>query len=475
MKEITMKNIRGKEIFLGEEPLQRFLAEVRGEVIFEHEDRYDDARRVWNGMIDKRPALIVRCAGPADVIASVNFAREHGLLFSVRGGGHNVAGNAVCDGGMVIDLSGMKSVHVDPDRRTVRAQAGATLADVDHETRPFGLAVPLGLVSATGISGLTLHGGMGWLLRKHGLTCDNLLSADIVTADGRLIKASNEEHRGLFWALRGGGGSFGAVVSLEYQAHPVGPEVWMAAPMYSMSKAESALRFFRGFMARAPEDLGALASLWSAPVEETIPESVRGAPVVVFLAVYSGPLEKGEEIIRPLREFDTPVVDLSGARRFVDVQKFLDADYPDGMYYYWKSLYLNDLDDETIKTLVAHATTRPSPLTSIDIWALGGFFSRVPADETPFARRNAPYMAAFESNWKNALESPVHVEWTRRVYKDMERFSRGSYLNFPGFGEEGEELLKGAYESNYERLKAVKAEYDPHNLFRGNLNIRPAG
>ena len=454
--------------------IEELKASLQGELIQPKDEGYNDVRKVWNGMIDKKPALITRCKGTADVISAVNFVRNHDLLFSVRSGGHNVAGGAVCDGGMMIDLSQMRSVRVDPGQQTARVEAGATLGDLDKETQAFGLAAPVGVVSATGVAGLTLHGGIGWLTRKYGMTVDNLLSVDIVTADGQLLRASKDENDDLFWAVKGGGGNFGIVTSFEFRIHPVGPLVWLAVPMYAMEKAEDGLRFFRDFMAEAPEELGAIAVFWNAPQEPPIPEEARGVPVIIFLACYAGPFEKGEEVIRPLREFDTPVADLSGPMKFLEVQKFLDADYPNGMFYYWKSLYLDSLSDEVIHAIAGHAAERPSPITSVDVWGLGGEMSRIGSGETPLIWR-PPFLLGIESNWEKFEDSEENIAWTRKVFADMKRFSRsGTYLNFPGFAEEGDDLLKGAYGSNYERLQSIKTKYDPNNLFQGTLNIKPA-
>jgi hypothetical protein len=474
MQTLNVKTINGGQTSIDMTKIEAFHSTLRGDLLYPNNNGYEDARRIWNGMIDKKPALIARCKGTADVISAVNFARDNHLLFTVRGGGHNVAGGAICDGGMVIDLSKMRSVRVDPGQRTARAEAGATLGDLDHETQAFGLSAPVGVVSATGIAGLTLHGGLGWLTRKYGMTVDNLLTVDVVTADGQLLKASTDENADLLWAVKGGGGNFGIVTSFEFRLHPVGPMVWLAVPMYAAEKGEDGLRFFRDFMAEAPEELGAIAVFWNAPEEPPIPEEARGTPVIIFLACYTGPFEKGEEVIRPLREFDTPMVDLSGPMRFVEVQKFLDADYPDGMFYYWKSLYLENLSDEIISAIAGHAAERPSPITSVDVWGLGGKMGRTGPGDTPLVRR-PPFLLGIESNWEKFEDSDKNIGWTREVYKDMERFSQsGLYLNFPGFAEEGDHLLKGAYGSNYERLQTIKAKYDPNNLFQGNLNIEPA-
>lgn len=470
---MTMHTLRVQTRTEDRDAVDKFARAFRGELIQPDDPGYEQARKVWNGLIDRHPALIARCSEPSDVVAAVNFAREHDVLLSVRSGGHNVAGKALCEDGLVIDLSPMRDVHVDPNRRTARVQGGATLGDIDRATQSFGLAVPIGLVSATGIGGLTLHGGIGWLMRKYGLTIDNILSVDIVTADGQLRKASETEHPDLFWAIRGGGGNFGIVTSFEFRAHPVGPEVWFLATIYPMAQAKRVLQFTRDFMADAPEELGVFVTLWSAPEAEPIPEEHRGAPVVIVVGCYSGPQELGEEVIRPLREIAEPIADLSGLTPYLKAQTFLDADYPDGLLYYWKSVYLDELSESAIDLLIDHAAARPSPLSSLDIINLQGAIRRVPADRTAFVRRDVPYLIGIEANWTAPDQSDANMAWAQETFEEMQRFARGSYLNFPGFMEDADKLLKGAYGANYERLQAVKTKYDPDNLFRGALNIPP--
>ena len=469
----TVKTTAEPRLTPGGNGVDGFAQTFQGELIWPDDPGYEQARRVWNGMIDKRPALIARCADAGDVRAAVNFARAHDVLLSVRGGGHNVAGKAVCDDGLVVDLSALRGVQVDPVRRVARVQGGATLGDLDRRTQAFGLAVPVGLVTATGIAGLTLHGGMGWLTRQYGLTLDNLLAVEIVTADGQLRRASETENADLFWAIRGGGGNFGIVTSFEFRAHPAGPEVWFLATMYPLSQAREVLCFVREFMTHAPEELGVLVTLWSAPDEPYVQKEYRGAPAVIVLGCYSGLLADGAEVIRPLREIADPIADLSSRQLFLDVQRFFDADYPDGRFYYWKSIYLEDLSDEVIAATVDHAATRPSPLTSLDIWFLEGAMNRVPADKTAYARRDVKYALAFESNWTHPEHSDANITWTRAVFQDMQRFACGTYLNFPGFTEDAGRLLQGAYDVNYGRLRSIKTRYDPENLFHGVLNIVP--
>ena len=444
---------------------------IRGEVIAGGDEAYEAARRVWNGVIDRSPAVVIRAGGNADVIAAIGFARERGLPVSVRGGGHNVAGTSVAEGGVVIDLGAMKSVTVDVDRMTVRAGGGARLGDVDHETQAFGLATPFGVVSRTGIAGLTLHGGMGFLTRRLGLSCDNLIGADVVTADGQLVHTDAERNPELLWALRGGGGNFGAVTSLEYRLHPVGPEVFMAITFYPADAGPEALRVFRDVFADAPEELMGVAIYWTAPPEEPFPPEWHGKPVFVLAGCWSGALEEAEAAVKPLREVTTPVADLSGPMPFVVAQTLFDPEYPDGRRYYWKSIYLSDVGDAEIDLLGRYAATRPSLLSSIDVWALGGAMRREPVGGSAFAKRDAPFLLGVEGNWEDAADDEANIGWTRELIAEASALSPGgTYLNFPGFVEEGEQLIRDTYGANYERLQQVKAKYDPDNVFRSNLN-----
>ena len=444
---------------------------VRGEVIAEGDAGYDEARSVWNGVIDRRPAAVIRCTGNADVIATIGFARDHGLPVSVRGGGHNVAGTAVADGALVIDLSLMRNVSVDLDRMTVRAGGGATLGDVDHETQAFALATPFGVVSKTGIAGLTLHGGMGFLTRRLGLSCDNLVAADVVTADGKLVHTDAERNPDLLWALRGGGGQFGAVTSLEYRLHPVGPEVFMAITFYPAEAAKDGLRVFRDVFASAPNELMGVALYWTVPPDEPFPAEWHGKPAFILAGCWSGPLDEAEAAVKPLRELTTPIADLSGPMPFVVAQSLFDPEYPNGRRYYWKSIWVSDADDALADLLDRHMAKRPSLLSSIDVWALGGKMSSEPEGGSAFAKRDAPYLVGVESNWEDAADDEANIAWTRGIIDDAGTLSPGgTYLNFPGFVEEGEPLLRETYGANYERLREVKAKYDPDNVFRSTLN-----
>jgi FAD/FMN-containing dehydrogenase len=425
-------------------------------------------------MIDRRPALVAGCAGAEDMVAAVNFARENELRLAVRGGGHGVAGHALCDGGLVIDLSEMRAVEVEPQRRTARAQGGCTLGDVDRETQRYGLATPLGVVTETGIAGLTLSGGIGHLRRRHGLSCDNLVSAQVVTADGSLLTASEGENEDLFWALRGGGGNFGVVTSFEYRVHPVGPEVFVGFVFYRASRAREVLRSCERYLSEAPDDVSPLAFFGQVPEAEEFPPESHGEPYLTVLALHPGDPAEGERILRPLREIADPIADLSGTMPYAEAQAILDEDYPDGWRYNWKSVNVPELSDELIERLREHAAAAPSPHSTIDIWYQGGAMARVGEEETAFANRRAPYLLGIEGNWEEESASEQNVAWVRDTFAEMRSFSEGGvYLNFPGFLEDGKQLLKEGYGRNYDRLAEVKARYDSGNLFRLNANIEP--
>ena len=464
------------ELSLEPEAIQGFVEGVRGAVVRPGDQGYDDARAIWNGLIDRRPALIVQCTGAADVVDAVNFAREHNVLLSVKGGGHNVAGNAVNDGGLVIDLSQMRGVHVDPSTKAVRVQGGATWGDCDRETQLFGLAVPGGVVSTTGVAGLTLHGGVGHVRRKHGLSIDNLLSVDIVTADGQLRRASATENEDLFWAVRGAGSNFGVVTSFEFRAHPVGPMVMVGAIFYPQDLARTVLPAWRDYMASAPDELSSLAFFWNVPEHEPFPPEHHGKPVVILAAVYSGSVEDGEPVVQPLRELAQPLVDLSGPWPWLGLQSGFDALFPPGQFRYWKSRAFAELAEEAIDEIADWAARRPTPLTDITIWHHGGAMSRVGESETAYAGRDAPFLVTGEASWTEPSQTDEAIAWGRAFWDAMGRHSTGGiYLNFPGLGEEKEELVRAGYGVNYDRLAALKAKYDPTNLFRMNLNITPAG
>lgn len=463
---------------LDDQAVQGFAASLRGGVVRPGEPGYDEGRLLWNGMIDKRPALIARCSGAADVIASVNFARDHDLLLAVRGGGHNVAGRAACDDGLMLDLSLMRGVRVDPSTGTVRVQGGATLGDMDRETQVFNLAVPAGVVSTTGVAGLTLGGGTGWQTRKRGLTIDNLISADVVTADGQLRVASDSvgASSDLLWGLKGGGGNFGVVTSFEFQAHPVGPNVMLCAPLYSAELGASAVRAWHEFMQDAPDEVGGGFLFWSIPANPYFPTEHHGKPCVIPIAVYVGDPDRGDKLTQPLRSLGTPYVDLSGPIPWTALQSMFDPFVPKrDLQYYWKCTYLTGLGNDVMDFVVQRAATIPSTYTYLVIFPFGGAFTRVGAEDTAFGRRDMPYMLEFDSMWADPAQADRNIEWTRSVWADTQRYSTGGmYLNFPGFAEEGENMVRDSVgPDNYRRLGAIKAKYDPTNLFRLNLNVTP--
>ncbi|MBT7950746.1 MAG: FAD-binding oxidoreductase [Gammaproteobacteria bacterium] len=448
---------------------------VRGPVLQEGEAGYDEARVIWNGMIDRKPRVIVRCKGVADVIDAVNFGRDNQLDIAIRGGGHNVSGNAVCDGGVMIDLSLMKAAKVDPVARTAWVQGGAQLGDLDRETQLFALVAPAGVVSDTGVAGLTLGGGTGWVSGKFGLTVDNLISVDLVTAEGKYIKASDSENSDLFWGLKGGGGNFGVATSFEFHLQDLGPVVMRCMVMYPEDDAENILANWREVLPSLPDEVTTLATLWRIPAIPAFPDELHNKSVVTIFAVCACSVEEGEKLVQPLRELGEPLLDLSGPVPFVDVQQQFDPFFtPQGeKLYYWKSLELYNLDDEVIQSILDGAKNR-ADRTLIVIQAMRGQYSRVAADATAFGDRSAPFWLELNSTWLDPKESDDQIAWTRNFWSDMQRFSSGKiYLNHPGFDEE-DDLVKKAYGDNYERLVALKDKYDPDNLFHMNQNIKPS-
>jgi FAD/FMN-containing dehydrogenase len=447
-----------------------FPASLAHKTIWPNSEGYDEARKVWNGMIDRRPAMIVRCQTPGDVVASVNYARENNLLVAVRGGAHNVAGNATCDNGMVIDLSTMKGVTVDPVARTARAEAGCTWADVDKATHPFGLATTGGLVSTTGIAGFTLGGGIGWLMRKYGLTCDNLRSAEVVTAEGRQVTASTTENPELLWGLQGGGGNFGVVTAFEYNLHPVGT-VLGGLVLHPASRAAEVLRFFREFVASAPDELTCLAVFMTAPPAPFVPVDLHFKPAIAIAVCYAGNPEEGERFVQPLRTFGPPAADVIGPIPYPALQSLLDESAPKGLQNYWKSAFVNDLSDGAIDVLVGRAAAMRSPLSAIHIHHLEGAVNRVDASATAFGHRSARFVLNLVGTWADPSESDLHIQWVRDTHAALIPHATGGvYVNF--MGDEGNDRVRAAYgPAIYERLVALKRAYDPGNLFRLNQNI----
>jgi FAD/FMN-containing dehydrogenase len=445
-----------------------------GEVVVPGDPGYDDARSVWNGVIDRRPAVVARCAGVSDVVVALRRAREQGLVVAVRGGGHNVAGTGTVDEGLVIDLSRMREVEVDPARGTARAAGGATLGDLDAATQVQGLAVPVGIVSETGVAGLTLSGGLGWHRRKHGLSCDNLLSAQVVTADGDILTASADEHPDLHWGLRGGGGNFGIVTSFEFAAHPVGPDVAVAFVLYPAERTSEVFGACDAWIAQAPEDVAPIAFVGTVPPVEAFPVESHGKPFAAVAAVHPRAAE-GEAVLQPLREFGEPIVDLSGVLPYVEAQSLLDEDYPKGARYYWTSINLTGLSEGALAQLEESARAAPSGLSTIDVWFQGGAMGRIGAEDSAFGDRSSPILIGVEANWEEPADDAPNIAWARACVEDFRPFSDGgTYLNFPGFLEEGQHQLRDAYGANLARLGDVKAAYDPDNIFRVNQNIVPS-
>ncbi len=447
---------------------------LAGSVLAPGDTEYEAARLVWNGLIDKRPALIARCTSADDVRAAILYGRDQGLPIAVRGGGHGVAGYATCDDGLVIDLSAMNAVEVDAGSRLVRAGGGARLGDVDAAGQAHGLAVPLGVVSETGIAGLTLSGGIGWLRRSRGLSCDNLVAAELVTADGRIVRVTESDEPDLMWGLRGGGGNFGVVTTFEYGAFPVGPEVMVVFVLYPLEHACAALRALEDLTDAGHEDFAPLAFLGRVPEAEVFDAADHGRPYVAVFGVHTGDAEKGSRLLQPLRELAEPIADLSAPMPYVDAQKALDEDYPNGLGYYWKSLGLDALTDEVVDRLVAHAEAAPSGHSTIDVWFNGGAMGRVDPQATAFGRRPA-FLLGYEANFEELGTRDANVAWVRDSLAELEPYSTGgAYLNFPGFHEEGERLLRASFgDANYERLLELKRRYDPENVFRLNGNIAP--
>jgi hypothetical protein len=446
---------------LGAEALRKFEAGIHGEVFRPGHPGYDPARAVYNAMIDKHPALIVRCREVSDVQRALEFAQGKNLLVAVRGGGHNVAGKALCDHGLVIDLSAMKGVRVDPAARTVRAEAGLTWGEFDRATQAHGLATTGGFISTTGIAGLTLGGGLGWLMRKYGLTCDNLLSVEIITADGERRTADARENPDLFWAVRGGGGNFGIVTSFEYRLHPVGQ--LLAGPVFfPLEQAREVLHFYRELMATAPDELMAYALFVTSP---------DGVPLCAIAVCYVGPVEAGEELLRPLRSFGRPAADAVRPMSYLEVQSMFDGGFPFGRLNYWKSSFLRELGDEAIDTLLTHFATVPSPLSGVALEPFGGAVGRVGVEETAYPHRRAPYSLVVIGMWTDPAESAAQIGWTRGLWNAMQPFSSEAvYVNY--LDTDDTDRVPAAYgAATYQRLRLLKERYDPGNFFRINQNL----
>ena len=466
--------IRAPSVVPDRQGLNAFAANAGCPAFRPGEDGYEEAIRIWNAMIERRPALVVRPGAPGDVAQCVRFAREGGLPLSVRGGGHNIAGTALCERGL-IDLSPQKEVRLDPATGRVRVQPGAAWADVDRETQPHGLVVPGGIVSTTGVAGFTLGGGFGWVSRRHGFAADNLVGAEIVTADGSVLQASAKENPDLFWAIRGGGGNFGIVTSFEFEARPHGPEVVAGLVLHPMSRAKEVLGLFREMTGEASDRLTCVLIMRKAPPLPILPKEVHGAPVAGVAVCYSGPLEEGEEAVSPIKRFGKPLADTIGRKPFTAHQQFLDGGQPFGRRYYWKSEYLDALPEATDETVIRHAGAATSPHSALLVMHLGGAAARIPEGATAVGNRRAELVFNIQGSWEDPAEDERHIGWARDFWSAIQPFSSGgTYVNFLT-QDAGEDRVLAAYGPElYGRLAKVKAKYDPHNLFRSNQNIRPA-
>ena len=452
--------------------IQEFSQTLSQPLIMPFDSGYDEARSVWNGMVDKRPAMIANCINADDIKKCVNFARSHDLLVSIKGGGHNVAGRAVWDDALMINLSQMNAVVVDPVKRTVRVESGATLGELDKETQKFGLATPSGIVSKTGIAGLTLGGGNGYLSRKHGLTIDNLLSVELVTAEGDLIAANKTENPDLFWALRGGGGNFGVVTSFEFKLHEIGPEIMTARVFYPIEDAKQVLQFYREFTSNAADELAAYALIISVPPADPFPESHQGKTAIVLLVSYAGSLDDGKMALEPLEKFGNPFLQVIMPMSFVELQTSFDKSTPYGIRNYWKAHYMDHLSDEAIDVLVNYTHDIPGPLSVVGIEPFGGAITRVEESATAFPQRSASYILGLFSGWIESEDDEKNINWTRELYHKMTAFASGGvYSNY--LDKDDSDKIRPSFGSNYSRLQKVKYKYDPNNFFKLNLNIIP--
>lgn len=446
---------------------------LRGKLLLPDDSQYDDARSIWNGMIDRRPAMIAQCLGVRDVVTCVKFVREQGLPLTIKGGGHNISGLAVSNGGLMLDMSKMRGVWVDTDKRIGKAQAGCILGDVDHETQIHGLAAVLGFVSQTGIAGLTLGGGFGYLTRQFGWTSDNLLSVQLVTAEGRVVQASESENSDLFWAMRGGGGNFGVATGFEYKLYPVGPEILAGAIAWRADQTEKVLDLYRNLTADAPPELACVAVQRIAPPAPWLDEDVHGEPIVAIFICHTGKIEEGEKLIAPLRALGSPVGDIIQQRPYVSQQSLLDATQPKGRRYYWKSEYLPSLEPEMLNKTMKHASSIVSPFSAILLFPLGGALNEYPEDHSAVGNREAKWVINIAASWDDIEDDEKNIEWAREAWRDIHGFSTGgTYINFLT-EEEGDDRIHAAYGKNYGRLVEVKTKWDPENMFRMNKNIEP--
>jgi FAD/FMN-containing dehydrogenase len=472
MTQVEISALNGATIVLSNDILTALRSELRGSLCLPDEAGYDEARTIWNAMIDRRPGAVVRCRGASDVIAAVRLARDNRLLVAVRGGGHNIAGNAVCEGGLLIDLSPMRSVHIDSKERTARVEPGVTLGEFDKEAQSFGLATPLGINSTTGVAGLTLGGGFGWLSRRFGLTADNLLSADVVTADGELRHVSAASDPDLFWAIRGGGGNFGVATSFELKLHPVGPELVSGLIVHPFARARELLDAYREVAAAAPDELTIWVVMRKAPPLPFLSTDVHGKEILAFAVCYSGARIDADAALAPLRALGKALADVIGPQPYAAWQKAFDPLLTPGAFNYWKSHNFMALSDGLLDTVVDYVGTLPTAECEIFIGQIGGAINRVPADATAYPHRDVNFVMNVHTRWRERGDEEAAIGWTRELFAATAPHATGGvYVNFmPG---DETDRLAGAYGSNYERLLALKAKYDPGNLFRLNQNLRP--
>lgn len=472
MGDLLARTLDGGEVVLSEAAVSQFRSALHGNLLQRGDDQYEEVRRVYNAMIDRHPALIAQCADVEDVIATVNFARENQVLLAVRGGGHNGPGLGTCEGGLVLALSPMRGVQVDPEAQTVRVEGGCTWGDVDRATHAFGLATPSGIISTTGVGGLTLGGGHGYLTRKYGLTIDNLLAADVVLADGSFVTASADEHPDLFWALRGGGGNFGAVTSFHFRLHPV-DTVFAGPILWSLDQAAEAMRRYREFIPQTPEETNAFFAFLKVPPAPPFPEELHGRTVCGVVCCHLGAPELGEMALRPLREFGPPLFVHLGTVPYPALQSMFDALYPPGLQWYWKGDFFNELSDAAITQHVQHGADLPTLFSTVHIYPIDGAPHRVGRDETAFSYREARWSEVIVGVAPDPVANPEIISWTRAYWDAVHPYSAGgAYINF--MMEEGQERVQATYRDNFPRLVEVKTRYDPQNLFRVNQNIRPA-
>ena len=472
MTELQFRGLKGETIALSTDILTALRPQLRGSLCLQDEAGYDEARTIWNAMIDRRPGAVVRCGGASDVMRAVRLARDNGLLVAVRGGGHNISGNAVCEGGLLIDLSPMRSVRVDPKKRTARVEPGVTLGEFDKEAQAFGLATPLGINSTTGVAGLTLGGGFGWLSRKFGFTVDNLISADVVTADGELVQASAAENPDLFWAIRGGGGNFGVVTSFEFKLHPVGPDLASGLIVHPFARARELLAGYREVAAAAPDELTVWVVLRKAPPLPFLPAEVHGKEILVFAVCYAGEPANAEKALAPLRALGEPIADVIGVQPYAAWQTAFDPLLTPGAFNYWKSHNFTALSDGLLDTLVDYVGTLPTEECEIFIGQVGGASNRIGADATAYPHRDANFVMNVHTRWRDRGDEQTAIKWAREFFAATAPHATGGvYVNF--MPEDETERVPGAYGGNYARLAALKAKYDPGNLFRLNQNVQP--